>query len=71
MNTVFLGLGIIAICMIVIALLLLLKVDGSSDQKLIQYFLVGSLVQNAGYLLELTASGMEAALVTRRNRSLF
>ncbi len=63
MNTVFLGLGIIAICMIVIALLLLLKVDGSSDQKLIQYFLVGSLVQNAGYLLELTASGMEAALV--------
>lgn len=59
----FLGLGIFAICMITIALLLLLKEDGSSEQKMMQYFLVGSLIQNAGYLLELTASGMEAALV--------
>lgn len=63
MSTVFLGLGIFAICIIVIALLLLLKEDGSSEQKLMQYFLVGSLIQNAGYLLELTASGMDAAIV--------
>ncbi|MCI9527138.1 MAG: response regulator [Lachnospiraceae bacterium] len=63
MSTVFFGLGIFAIFMIAIALLLLLKEDGSSEQKLMQYFLVGSLIQNAGYLLELTASGMEAALV--------
>ena len=28
-----------------------------------QYFLLGSVVQNAGYLLELTAPTLEAALV--------
>ncbi len=63
MDIAFLGLGIFAIGMIVIALLLLLKEDGSSEQKLMQYFLLGSLVQNAGYLLELTAAGMDAAIV--------
>lgn len=57
------GLGIFAICIIAFALLLLFKGDGSSEQKLMQYFLVGSLIQNTGYLLELTASGMDAAIV--------
>lgn len=57
------GLGLFAICIIVLALLLLNKEDVSSGQKLMQYFLAGSLIQNAGYLLELTASGMEAAIV--------
>ncbi len=64
MSTVFLVLGIAAICITVFALVLLYKGDSSSGQKLMQYFLLGSLIQNAGYLLELTASGMEAAIVS-------
>lgn len=63
MSSIFWGLGIFAICMIVFALTLLYKGDGSSGQKLMQYFLMASLVQNVGYLLELTAPGMEAAMV--------
>ena len=63
MNSIFIGLGIFAICMIVIALMLLYNGDGSSGQKLMQYFLIASLVQNVGCLLELTAPGMEAAIV--------
>ena len=63
MSSFFLGLGIFAICMIAVALILLFKGDGSSEQKLMQYFLIGSLIQNAGYLLELTAPGLEAAIV--------
>lgn len=63
MGIVFLGLGIFAIGVIVIALYLLLKGDGSREQKLMQYFLIGSLLQNAGYLLELTTPTVEAAMV--------
>lgn len=64
MGSFFVGLGIFAICMIGIALLFLLQGDDSGEQRLMQYFLVGSLIQNAGYLLELTASGVEAAIVS-------
>lgn len=49
--------------MIGIALFLLLKGDGSREQKLMQYFLLGSLIQNVGYLFELTAPTVEAAMV--------
>lgn len=63
MNFVFIGLGIFGIGVIVFALLLLLKGDGSREQKLMQYFLLGALIQNAGYLLELTAPTVEAAVV--------
>ncbi|MDE6662860.1 MAG: response regulator [Lachnospiraceae bacterium] len=63
MDIVFLGLEIFGICMIVIAILLLLQGDGSRDQKLMLCFLVGSLVQNSGYLLEITAPTLEAAMV--------
>lgn len=63
MSIAFLGLGVLGISEIVIALYLLLKGDGSRDQKLMQYFLMGSLVQSAGYLLELTAPTVEAAVV--------
>ena len=63
MITVYLGLGIFAIGIIIFALALLYQGDGSSGQKLMQYFLMATLVQNAGYLLELTSSGMEAAIV--------
>lgn len=51
------------IVIIAVALLLILKGDGSREQKLMQYFLVGSLIQNAGYVLELTAPTLEAAIV--------
>lgn len=63
MENVFIGLGVLCVCIIIFALFLLVKGDGSRDQKLMQYFLMGSLVQNAGYLLELMAPTMEAALV--------
>lgn len=63
MSIVFLGLGVFGIGMIAIASFLLLRGDGSREQKLMQYFLMGSLIQNAGYLLELTAPTVEAALV--------
>ena len=66
MSIVFLGLGILAICVIVFALLLLFQGDGSREQKLMQYFLIGSLVQNVGYLLELTAPTVEAAIVAAK-----
>lgn len=58
-----LGIEVIGIGSIIVALMLLLKGDGSREQKLMQYFLIGSLVQNVGYLLELTAPTPEAALV--------
>lgn len=63
MSVAFLGLGVLGISEIIVALYLLLKGDGSRDQKLMQYFLMGSLVQSAGYLLELTAPTVEAAMV--------
>lgn len=63
MQVLFVGLEIIGICAIFFALLLLLNGDGSREQKLMEYFLVGALIQNLGYLLEVTAPTMEAALV--------
>ncbi len=63
MNIAFIGLQVIAICTIFFALALLLSGDGSREQKMMEYFLVGALIQNIGYLLELTAPTMEAALV--------
>ena len=50
------------ICLTVIALLLLLNGDGAREQKLLLLILCGSLVQNVGYLLELTAPTLEAAI---------
>lgn len=52
MNFAFIGLQILGICTIFFALVLLLKGDGSREQKLMEYFLVGALIQNIGYLLE-------------------
>lgn len=63
MQIVFVGFEMIAICTIFFALVLLLNGDGSREQKLMEYFLVGALIQNLGYLLEVTAPTMEAALV--------
>lgn len=59
----FLGLELFGICVIVTALLFLLQGSGAREQKLMMCFLIGSLVQNAGYVLEITAPTVEAAMV--------
>ncbi len=63
MSMVFIILEIISISIIFAASQLLFQGDGSREQKLMQYFLMGSLIQNAGYLLELTAPVVETAIV--------
>ena len=63
MSTAFIGLQILGICAVFFALALLLNGDGSREQKMMEYFLMGALIQNIGYLLELTAPTMEAAMV--------
>lgn len=50
------------ICLTVVALLLLLNGEGAKEQKLLIIIMCSSLVQNVGYLLELTATALEAAL---------
>ena len=53
----FFGIGLTAI-----ALLLLLNGEGAREQKLLIIIMCGSLVHNVGYLLELTAPTVEAAM---------
>lgn len=50
------------ICLIFVALILLLNGDGAREQKLLIFIMCGSLVQNVGYLLELTAPALEVAV---------
>ena len=50
------------ICLTFVALLLLLNGDGAREQKLLIFIMCGSLVQNVGYLLDLTAPTLEAAV---------
>jgi len=50
------------ICLTFVALLLLLNGDGAREQKLLIFIMCGSLVQNVGYLLELTAPTVEVAV---------
>ena len=50
------------ICLIFVALILLLNGEGAQEQKLLIFIMCGSLIQNAGYLLELTASTVEVAM---------
>ncbi len=50
------------ICLTAVALFLLLNGDGAREQKLLIMILCGSLVQNVGYLLELIAPTVEAAM---------
>ena len=51
-----------AVCLTFAALLLLLNGDGAREQKLLIFIMCGTLVQNVGYLLELTAPTVEAAM---------
>lgn len=50
------------ICLTLIALRLLLNGDGAKEQKLLIIIMCGALVQNVGYILELTASTLETAM---------
>ncbi len=50
------------ICLTFVAMILLLHGDGAWEQKLLIFIMCGSLVQNVGYLLELTAPSLEAAV---------
>ncbi len=50
------------ICLTVLALLLLLNGDGAKEQKLLIIIMCSCLVQNVGYMLELTATTLEAAM---------
>ena len=50
------------ICLTAAALFLLLNGDGAREKKLLIMILCGSLVQNVGYLLELIAPTVEAAM---------
>ena len=52
------------ICLTIIAMLLLLNGDGAREQKMLIITLCGSLVQNAGYLLDLTSPGLESAMTS-------
>ena len=52
-----------SICLTLVALILLLNGDGAREQKLLIFIMCGSLVQNVGYLLELTAPTLEAAVM--------
>lgn len=52
----------IGILLIFVALMLLQNGDGAREQKLLILIMCGSLVQNVGYLLELIAPNVEAAL---------
>ena len=63
MGVAFVGIEIFGIGMVIAALMLVLRGDGAREQKLMQCFLMGALIQNAGYLLELTAPALEAAVV--------
>lgn len=52
----------LSICLTFVALILLLNGDGAREQKLLIFIMYGSLVQNVGYLLELIAPTVEAAV---------
>lgn len=51
-----------AICLIFAALILLINGEGAREQKLLIFIMCGSLLQNVGYLLEITAPNVEAAM---------
>ena len=51
-----------SICLIFVALALLINGSGAQEQKLLIFIMCGTLVQNVGYLLDLTAPTLEAAV---------
>ena len=63
MYVFFLTAEFVVIGLIMVSLFLLLSGDASREQKLMIFFLYGSLVQNVGYVLEMTAGSMDAAIL--------
>lgn len=62
MVNLLIAVEILSLCIIFISLGLLLKGNTSNEQKLMIFFMYGALVQNIGYLFELTSPTMEAAI---------
>ncbi len=61
---------VVGIVVILVALRLLVSGGGSREHVLMGYFLGGSLIQNVGYLLELTAPTKEVAVMALRVENL-
>lgn len=66
MYNVFIALQVLGIGIILLAQVLLLYGDGSREQKLMSFFVWGAMVQNAAYLLELTAKTQEVAIAAAK-----
>ncbi|MCM1058520.1 MAG: ATP-binding protein [Firmicutes bacterium] len=66
MYYVYIGIQIIGIIICFMAQVLLLYGDGSKEQKLMNFFVGGSMIQNCGYLLELLAGSREAAIMAAK-----
>lgn len=66
MYSVFITLQVLGIGIILLAQVLLLYGDGSREQKLMSFFVWGAMVQNAAYLLELTAKTQEVAIAAAK-----
>ena len=62
MENFVMALACFSICLIFVAMLLLINGEGAQEQKLLIFIMCGTLVQNVGYLLELTAPTLEAAV---------
>lgn len=62
MENFVIALTCFGICLVFVALLLLINGAGAQEQKLLIFIMCGTLVQSAGYLLELTAPTLEAAV---------
>ena len=62
MENFVIALACFGICLIFVALALLINGSGAQEQKLLIFIMCGSLVQNVGYLLEVTAPTLEAAV---------
>ncbi len=66
MYYLYIGIQVTGIIICFMAQVLLLYGDGSKEQKLMNFFVGGALIQNSGYLLELLAQGREAAIMAAK-----
>ena len=66
MYSVYVAIQVIVIFLLFFAMGLLLKGEGSREQKMMNLFLAGAIVLNVGYLLELTSHVREAAIVATK-----
>ncbi len=66
MTMFFISIEIIGICVILFTLGLLIMGQDSKEQKLMTFFMCGALIQNSGYLLELMAPTLEAAVTAAK-----